>query len=65
MEYKFGNFIIYNVHYMCTNVHIAEIEKCHLQFMKQTLKVKMTTNPCVCGDREICGDREVPSLCFH
>ena len=24
--------------------NIAEIEKCHLQFMKQTLKVKMTTN---------------------
>ena len=27
--------------------NIAEIEKCHLQFMKQTLKVKMTTNSCV------------------
>ena len=24
--------------------NITEIEKCHLQFMKQTLKVKMTTN---------------------
>ena len=27
--------------------NIAEIEKCHLQFMKQTLRVKMTTNSCV------------------
>ena len=27
--------------------NIAEIEKCHLQFMKQTLQVKMTTNSCV------------------
>ena len=27
--------------------NIADIEKCHLQFMKQTLKVKMTTNSCV------------------
>ena len=27
--------------------NIAEIEKCRLQFMKQTLKVKMTTNSCV------------------
>ena len=27
--------------------NIAEIEKCHLQFMKQTLKVKMTANSCV------------------
>ena len=27
--------------------NIAQIEKCHLQFMKQALKVKMTTNSCV------------------
>ena len=25
----------------------AAIEKCHLQFMKQTLKAEMTTNSCV------------------
>ena len=27
--------------------NIAEIEKCHLQFLKQTLKIKMTTKSCV------------------
>ena len=27
--------------------NIAEIGKCHLQFMKQALKVKMTTNSCI------------------
>ena len=27
--------------------NIAEIEKCHLQFMKQALNVKLTTNSCV------------------
>ena len=36
--------------YGCTvwgSRNIAEIEKCHLQFMKQALKVKLTINSCV------------------